>query len=93
MRISHEYECFGWLDRWLVNRTLPQDYTRHSIENNFDVLPLLGAKKKLPSHDMEFFLTPDEEQLGGRISRQAQTVRAENAGRSRRFGRHEKSAR
>ena len=20
VRISHEYECFGWLDRWLVNR-------------------------------------------------------------------------
>ena len=44
-RISHEYECFGAFDRWLVNRTLPQDYTKHSIENNFDVLPLLGAQK------------------------------------------------
>jgi ADP-heptose:LPS heptosyltransferase len=59
-RISHEYECSGRLDRWLVNRTLPQDYARHSIENNFDVLPLLGAKKKLPSHEMEIFLTADE---------------------------------
>jgi len=61
VRISHEYECFGWLDRKLVNRVLPQDYTRHSIENNFDVLPLLGAKVKLPSHEMEIFLTADEE--------------------------------
>ena len=61
VRISHEYECFGWLDRKLVNRVLPQDYTRHSIENNFDALPLLGAKVKLPSHEMEIFLTPDEE--------------------------------
>ena len=61
VRISHEYECFGWLDRRLVNKTLPQDYTRHSIENNLDVLPLLGAKKMLPSHEMEIFLTPDEE--------------------------------
>ena len=61
LRISHEYECFGWLDRGLVNKILPQDYTRHSIENNFDVLPLLGAKVKLPSHEMEIFLTPDEE--------------------------------
>jgi heptosyltransferase-2 len=61
LRISHEYECFGRLDRWLVNRTLPQDYARHSIENNFDVLPLLGAQVKLPSHEMEMFLTPDEE--------------------------------
>ena len=62
LRISHEYECFGWLDRWLVNKVLPQDYTRHSIENNFDALPLLGAKVKLPSHEMEIFLTPDEEE-------------------------------
>ena len=65
LRISHEYECFGRLDRWLVNKVLPQDYTRHSIENNFDALPLLGAKVKLPSHEMEIFLTPDEETWAG----------------------------
>jgi heptosyltransferase-3 len=58
VRISHEYECFTWLDRWLVTGTLPQDYTRHSIENNFDMLPLIGAKVKLPAHEMELFLTP-----------------------------------
>jgi ADP-heptose:LPS heptosyltransferase len=62
VRLSHEYECFTWLDRWLVTGTLPQDYTRHSIENNFDVLPLIGAKKKLAAHAMEFYLTPAEEQ-------------------------------
>ncbi len=61
VRLSHEYECFTWLDRWLVTAALPQDYTRHSIENNFAVLPLIGAKKKLASHTMEFFLTPAEE--------------------------------
>jgi len=60
-RISHEYECFGMLDRWLITHTLPQDYSRHSIENNFDLLPLLGAQKKLPAHPLEIFLTPDEE--------------------------------
>jgi ADP-heptose:LPS heptosyltransferase len=60
IRISHEYECFGWLDRQLVNRTLPQDYARHSVENNLDVLPLIGAQKKLPSHELEIFLTADE---------------------------------
>src|SRR5882762_10304172 len=32
-RISHEYECFNWLDRRLVNTTLPQDYSRHAVEN------------------------------------------------------------
>jgi ADP-heptose:LPS heptosyltransferase len=60
-RISHEYECFHALDRLLVNVTLPQDYTRHSIDNNFDVLPLLGAEKKLSAHAMELFFTPEEE--------------------------------
>lgn len=60
-RISHEYECFGALDRWLVNRTLPQDYHRHTVENNLAALPLLGAKIKLPAHDIEIFLTPIEE--------------------------------
>jgi len=63
VRLSHEYECFTWLDRWLVTGTLPQDYTRHSIDNNFDVLPLIGAKQKLAAHTLEFFLTPSEERL------------------------------
>jgi heptosyltransferase II len=63
VRISHQYECFTWLDRLLVTGTLPQDYSRHSIENNFDVLPLIGAKKKLASHQMEFFLEPGDELL------------------------------
>ncbi len=65
LRISHAYECFNALDRRLVNKTLPQDYARHSVENNFDVLPLLGAKKISPSHEMEIFLKPDEEQFAG----------------------------
>ena len=61
LRISHEYECFNVLDRLLVNATLPQDYTRHSIDNNFDVLPLLGAAKKSSQHSMELFFTPEED--------------------------------
>jgi ADP-heptose:LPS heptosyltransferase len=60
-RISHEYESFGALDRRLVNKIIQQDYSRHSIENNFDVLPLLGAEKKMPAHETEIFLTVDEE--------------------------------
>src|SRR5205823_4373948 len=63
VRISHEYECFNRLDRKLVNRTLPQDYSRHSIENNFDVLPLIGAKVRLPKHEIEIFLTRHEEEF------------------------------
>ncbi len=56
-RLSHEYECSGPLDRWLVNRTLPQDYTRHAVENNLALLPLMGAKTLLPHHETEIFLT------------------------------------
>jgi ADP-heptose:LPS heptosyltransferase len=63
VRISHEYERFSWIDRLLVSGTLPQDYSRHSIENNFDILPLIGARKKLASPPMEFFLEPGDEQL------------------------------
>lgn len=63
VRISHEYECFTWLDRWLITGSLPQDYTRHSIDNNFDILPLIGAKKKLASHAMEFVLDPGDERF------------------------------
>lgn len=61
IRISHEYECFTPLDRWLVNRTLPQDYTRHAVENNLAVLPLVGAKPKLLAHEPEIFLTAAEQ--------------------------------
>lgn len=63
VRISHEYECFTWLDRLLITGSLPQDYTRHSIDNNFDVLPLIGAKQKLDFHTLELFLSPLEELL------------------------------
>ena len=61
VRLSHEYEGFNWLDRWLVTGTLPQDYTVHAVENNLAVLPLIGAQKKLPAHRLELFLTPAEE--------------------------------
>jgi len=63
VRLSHEYECFNLLDRWLITASLPQDYARHSIDNNFDVLPLIGAEQKLAAHEMELFLTPAEEKF------------------------------
>jgi len=63
VRISHEYECFNWLDRKLVTKTLPQDYTRHTVENNFDILPLIGGKVTLPKHETEIFLTKYEEEF------------------------------
>jgi ADP-heptose:LPS heptosyltransferase len=64
VRISHAYECFNWIDRRLVNTTLPQDYSRHAAENNLAVLPLIGAQKKLRAHALEIYLTPEEEKWG-----------------------------
>ncbi len=61
VRLSHEYENFHWFNRWLITGTLPQDYQRHSIENNLGILPLIGAQKKLPAHEMEIFLQPEDE--------------------------------
>lgn len=62
-RISHEYECSHLLDRFLITDSLPQDYSRHSVENNFDILPMIGAEKKLASHAMEFFVEAADEQF------------------------------
>ena len=62
LRVSHRYEGTPRLDSLLVHRTVPEDYTVHSIENNNRLLPLIGAKPLLPSHDMEVYLTPAEEQ-------------------------------
>ena len=62
LRISHEYENHGWLDRLLVNRTIPQNYTVHSVENNNRLLGLLGKKPVLWAHDFEIFLKPAEKE-------------------------------
>jgi lipopolysaccharide heptosyltransferase II len=60
-RISHVYESFGPLDHLLVNRTLPQHYDRHSVENNLDMLSLLGKQPLLPKHELEIFLSPADD--------------------------------
>jgi len=59
-RVSHEYDHANWLDRRLVNRTLPQDCARHCIENNLALLAALDVKTKLPRHDYEMFLSAAE---------------------------------
>lgn len=59
-RISHLYECSGLPDRLLVNRTLAQDYERHTVEQNLDVLPLLGASRRLLDPATEIFLSSAE---------------------------------
>jgi ADP-heptose:LPS heptosyltransferase len=59
-RISHVYDCWSVLDRLLVNRTMPQDYQRHTVENNLELLSLLGQKPTLPKHELQVFLSSAE---------------------------------
>jgi ADP-heptose:LPS heptosyltransferase len=56
-RISHRYECSGLLDRLLVNRALAQDYQQHTVENNLQLLSILGKNPLLPKHELEIFLS------------------------------------
>jgi ADP-heptose:LPS heptosyltransferase len=60
IRLSHAYDNHGPLDPLLVNRTRPQDYAVHSVENNNRLLSLLDKTPVLPSHDFELFLSPAE---------------------------------
>ncbi len=62
LRASHEYEGSGPLDKLLVNRSLPQNYTRHAIHNNLALLGLVGVQPVLPQHDYEIFPTATEAQ-------------------------------
>jgi ADP-heptose:LPS heptosyltransferase len=59
-RLSHTYGNTTSLDRWLVTHTLPQDYDRHSVENNLALLQLIGAKPQLPEHRTNLFLSERE---------------------------------
>jgi ADP-heptose:LPS heptosyltransferase len=60
-RLSHDYDHADFLDRLLVNQTLPQDYQRHAIENNLALLSLLDASPKLQRHAYEIHLLVEEE--------------------------------
>ena len=60
LRISHQYDNVSLWDRLLVNLTVPQDYGRHSIENNLACLACLGVKPCLARHDYEIYLSEAE---------------------------------
>jgi heptosyltransferase II len=60
LRVGHAYEnTRGW-ERVLIHKTVPEDYSVHNIDNNNRLLPLIGAKTLLPSHEMELELTEAE---------------------------------
>jgi ADP-heptose:LPS heptosyltransferase len=60
IRISHIYDNASVLDRLLVNRTLPQEYRLHVIENNLNLLQLIGLKPVLGEHDTEIYFSDEE---------------------------------
>ena len=60
LRVGHAYENTKPWERALIHKTIPEDYTVHNIDNNNRLLPLIGAKTLLPSHEMELELTEKE---------------------------------
>ena len=60
IRLSHIYDRSSILDPLLVTHRLPQDYTTHSVENNFRLLQLLGPTPLLSAHALEVFLDSAE---------------------------------
>ena len=81
-RISHFYECMGILDRFLINRTLPQDYQKHTVENNLEILSLLGKKPILPKHQLELFLSAADHEWA------ADFIKANDLANRKRLGIH-----
>lgn len=62
LRLSHRYERSGLLDAVFVNRLLPQDYSRHTVEQNLDFLKELGTAPRFRDHRLELCLSPAEAQ-------------------------------
>lgn len=61
-RLSHRYENHARLDDWLTNLTLEQDYGKHCIENNLNLLALLGVASPAKVLDSEIFFSAAEKQ-------------------------------
>jgi ADP-heptose:LPS heptosyltransferase len=80
IRASHVYDQSGVFDHFLVNRTVPQDYNLHCVENSLALLPLCGAKKLLSAHDYELFLTDAERDWAGQFVEQAKLSRRPRLG-------------
>src|SRR5258708_2237317 len=60
-RISHVYDSWSILDSFLVNRTLPQSYERHTVESNLELLSLLQARPACAKHELQVFLSSTEQ--------------------------------
>src|SRR5688572_19198141 len=82
VRVSHAYECSGLLDRLLVNREHPQDYARHTVNNNLDLLRFLNAAPKSERTEMEVHLKPEDDAWAQKF------IRKENLAGRRILGMH-----
>jgi heptosyltransferase-2 len=60
LRVGHAYENTRAWERVLIHKIVPEDYSVHNIDNNNRLLPLIGAKMLLPSHQMELELAEAE---------------------------------
>ena len=60
LRLSHRHECSTWVDSLLVNREIDQDYKVHCVQNNLNLLQLLGHPLPSEAVDCELFFTPEE---------------------------------
>jgi len=94
VRLSHEYECFNWLRTRLARHRHAAAglHAGHQLKNNFDMLPLIGAKKKKLArriYKMEFYLKPDEEAFAEEFLGEAQ-IKGQKIWRPCRFRWHEK---
>ncbi len=67
-RLSHEYENQSWIDRRLVTRSLPQDYSVHGAINNQRLLGLLGETSTATPPAYELFLSGEERAWAGRAA-------------------------
>ena len=62
-RTSHVYDSWNVLDSFLVNRTLPQDYQRHTVDHNLDILEVLGKSAVRPDHELQIFPSPADHEF------------------------------
>ncbi|HTY44328.1 MAG TPA: glycosyltransferase family 9 protein [Patescibacteria group bacterium] len=59
-RISHRYANWNFLDNFLVDKTIEEDYSKTCSENNLNLLKLLDKEPKLKKHEYEIYLTLKE---------------------------------
>jgi len=62
-RLSHIYDSWSVLDSFLVNRTVPQDYQRHTVDQNLDLLRALGKSPTQERQQLEIFTSAADQEF------------------------------